>query len=117
MWAFLEINFLLLMYFMLLYYYFSSAEPSSLYSSSCQLQGQFHLNEMHKDGDVVLVGYLQFTSSLCFLTFLLPQSHNSLPAMGESREQKEGKIDLHACSLKYVLFFVFVFLDNCIYLI
>ncbi|XP_036934092.1 extracellular calcium-sensing receptor-like [Acanthopagrus latus] len=29
---------------------------SPIYSSSCRLQGQFHLNEMHKAGDVVLGG-------------------------------------------------------------
>ncbi|XP_051252468.1 extracellular calcium-sensing receptor-like isoform X2 [Dicentrarchus labrax] len=60
MWTCLEINFLLLMYFMLLYLYFSSAMSSPLYSSSsCQLQGQFHLNGMHKAGDVVLGGLFQ----------------------------------------------------------
>lgn len=59
MWAFLEINSLLLMYFMLHYSYFSSAVSSLLYSSSCQLQGQFHLNGMHKAGDVVLGGIFQ----------------------------------------------------------
>ena len=56
MWTFLKINFLFLMYFILLYSYFSSAVSSPLYSSSCQGQGQFHLNEMHKAGDVVLGG-------------------------------------------------------------
>ncbi|XP_029373393.1 extracellular calcium-sensing receptor-like [Echeneis naucrates] len=35
---------------------FSSLASSPLYSSSCQLQGQFHLNGMHKAGDVVLGG-------------------------------------------------------------
>ncbi|KAF1394171.1 hypothetical protein PFLUV_G00023750 [Perca fluviatilis] len=57
MWAFFYVN--LLMYFMLLYSYFSSAVPSPLYSTSCQLQGQFHLNGMHKAGDVVLGGVFQ----------------------------------------------------------
>uniref|UniRef100_A0A8D0DCS7 Extracellular calcium-sensing receptor-like n=1 Tax=Sander lucioperca TaxID=283035 RepID=A0A8D0DCS7_SANLU len=57
MWAFCNIN--LLVYFMLLYSYFSSAAPSPLYSTSCQLQGQFHLNGMHKAGDVVLGGVFQ----------------------------------------------------------
>ena len=52
MWAFLE----LFMYSMLLSSYVSSAVSSPLYSSSCQLQGQFHLNGMHKAGDVVLGG-------------------------------------------------------------
>ncbi|XP_070761483.1 extracellular calcium-sensing receptor-like [Enoplosus armatus] len=56
MWAFLDINLLLLMFFMLLYSCFSSAVSSHLYSSSCRLQGQFHLNGMHKAGDVVLGG-------------------------------------------------------------
>ncbi|XP_044059704.1 extracellular calcium-sensing receptor-like isoform X3 [Siniperca chuatsi] len=56
MWAFLDINLLLLMCFMLLYSYVSSTVSSPLYSSSCRLQGQFHLNGMHKAGDVVLGG-------------------------------------------------------------
>ncbi|XP_034723595.1 extracellular calcium-sensing receptor-like [Etheostoma cragini] len=44
---------------MLLYSYFSSAVPSPLYSPSCQLQGEFHLNGMHKAGDVVLGGVFE----------------------------------------------------------
>ncbi|XP_030258838.1 extracellular calcium-sensing receptor-like [Sparus aurata] len=44
---------------MLLYSFFSSAVSTSLYSSSCQLQGQFHLNGMHKAGDVVIGGIFQ----------------------------------------------------------
>ena len=55
MWAVLEINFLLLVYLMLLYSFFSSAVSTSLYSSSCQLQGQFQ----HKAGDVVIGGIFQ----------------------------------------------------------
>ncbi|XP_045929930.1 extracellular calcium-sensing receptor-like isoform X2 [Micropterus dolomieu] len=58
MWAFF--NLFLLMYFMLLCSYFSSAVSSLFYSSSCQLQGQFHLNGMHKAGDVVLGGLFEF---------------------------------------------------------
>uniref|UniRef100_A0A7N8XSF8 Extracellular calcium-sensing receptor-like n=1 Tax=Mastacembelus armatus TaxID=205130 RepID=A0A7N8XSF8_9TELE len=46
-------NLLLLMLF---YSYKSSAVSSPLYSSSCQLQRQFHLNGMHKPGDVILGG-------------------------------------------------------------
>ncbi|XP_030257262.1 LOW QUALITY PROTEIN: extracellular calcium-sensing receptor-like [Sparus aurata] len=59
------------MYFMLLYSYFSSAVSSPLYSSVCRLQGQFHLNEMHKAGDVVLGGLFQvhFFSVLPDLSF------------------------------------------------
>ncbi|XP_027136173.1 extracellular calcium-sensing receptor [Larimichthys crocea] len=49
MWAFL----------VLLYSHFSSALSSSLYSSSCKLQGQFHLNGLHKAGDVVLGGLFE----------------------------------------------------------
>uniref|UniRef100_A0A4W6FBQ6 G-protein coupled receptors family 3 profile domain-containing protein n=1 Tax=Lates calcarifer TaxID=8187 RepID=A0A4W6FBQ6_LATCA len=52
MWTFLATNFLLF----LLYSYFSSAVSSPIYSTSCQLQRQFHLNGMHKDGDLVLGG-------------------------------------------------------------
>nr|XP_043878337.1 extracellular calcium-sensing receptor-like [Solea senegalensis] len=40
----------------MLYFCFSSAVSSSLYSSSCQLQKQFHQNGMHKTGDVILGG-------------------------------------------------------------
>ncbi|XP_070825803.1 extracellular calcium-sensing receptor-like [Chaetodon trifascialis] len=47
------------MCFMFLYSYFSSAVTSPLYSSSCRLLGQFHLNGMHKAGDVVLGGLFQ----------------------------------------------------------
>ncbi|XP_022625390.1 extracellular calcium-sensing receptor-like [Seriola dumerili] len=43
---------------MLLCSYFSSAVSSPLYSS-CQLQGQFHLNGMHRAGDVVLGGLFE----------------------------------------------------------
>nr|XP_043878360.1 vomeronasal type-2 receptor 1-like [Solea senegalensis] len=50
--VFLDNKFHLLM----LYSCFSSAMSSSLYSSSCQLQGQFNLNGMHKIGDVILGG-------------------------------------------------------------
>ncbi|XP_030600114.1 extracellular calcium-sensing receptor-like [Archocentrus centrarchus] len=53
MWSLLQTNFLLLI---LLYSYFSSAVFTSLFPSSCQLQGQFHLNGMHKSGDVILGG-------------------------------------------------------------
>ncbi|XP_068576747.1 extracellular calcium-sensing receptor [Cebidichthys violaceus] len=56
MWPFLDINLLLFVHFLLLYSYLSSSVPSHLYSTSCQLQGQFHLNGMHKAGDVVLGG-------------------------------------------------------------
>ncbi|XP_018555881.1 LOW QUALITY PROTEIN: extracellular calcium-sensing receptor-like [Lates calcarifer] len=40
----------------MLYSCFFPAVSSPLYSSSCQLQGQFHLNGIHKDGDVVIGG-------------------------------------------------------------
>ncbi|XP_076591315.1 extracellular calcium-sensing receptor-like [Chaetodon auriga] len=50
---------LLPMCFMCLYSYFSSAVTSPLYSSSCQLLGQFHLSGTHKAGDVVLGGLFQ----------------------------------------------------------
>ncbi|KAK2912391.1 hypothetical protein Q8A73_006504 [Channa argus] len=40
---------------MLFFCYFSSVVSSPLYSSSCRLQGQFHLNGMHKTGDVIFV--------------------------------------------------------------
>ncbi|XP_023287310.1 extracellular calcium-sensing receptor-like [Seriola lalandi dorsalis] len=53
MWTFFDIM------LMLMCSYFSSAVSSPLYSSSCQLQEQFHLNGMHKAGDVVLGGLFQ----------------------------------------------------------
>uniref|UniRef100_A0A3P8W2X3 Extracellular calcium-sensing receptor-like n=1 Tax=Cynoglossus semilaevis TaxID=244447 RepID=A0A3P8W2X3_CYNSE len=47
------------------------SSSSSLYSSSCHLQGQFHLNELHKTGDVVLGGLFQvhFFSDYSDLSF------------------------------------------------
>lgn len=75
MWAFLDFNWLLLMYFMLLYSYFSFAVSSTLYSSSCWLQGQFHLNEMHKAGDVVIGGLFQ----IHFFTVFPDMSFTSEP--------------------------------------
>nr|XP_043878340.1 extracellular calcium-sensing receptor-like [Solea senegalensis] len=45
--------------FLILYFCFFSAVSSSLYSSSCQFQGQFHLNGMHKTGDLILGGIFQ----------------------------------------------------------
>uniref|UniRef100_A0A669ENA9 G-protein coupled receptors family 3 profile domain-containing protein n=1 Tax=Oreochromis niloticus TaxID=8128 RepID=A0A669ENA9_ORENI len=49
----------------------SSTLPTPQFSLSCQLQGQFHLNEMHKTGDVVLGGLFQvhFFSSVPDLSF------------------------------------------------
>ncbi|KAM9358866.1 extracellular calcium-sensing receptor-like [Symphorus nematophorus] len=44
---------------MFLYSFFSSAVSSPLYSSFCRLQGQFHLNGMHKTGDVILGGLFE----------------------------------------------------------
>uniref|UniRef100_A0A7N6F8L9 G-protein coupled receptors family 3 profile domain-containing protein n=1 Tax=Anabas testudineus TaxID=64144 RepID=A0A7N6F8L9_ANATE len=44
---------------MLLYFFFSTAVSSILYSSYCQMQGQFNLNGMHKAGDVMLGGLFQ----------------------------------------------------------
>lgn len=56
MWAFVEISLLLPIY--MCSYSFYSAESSSFYSS-CQIQGQFPLNGMHKAGDVVLGGLFE----------------------------------------------------------
>ncbi|XP_073348467.1 extracellular calcium-sensing receptor-like [Pagrus major] len=65
------------MYFMLLYSFLSSAVSSSIYSSSCQLQGKFHLNGMHKAGDVVLGGIFQihFFSVFPDLSFTSEPQH------------------------------------------
>lgn len=59
MWASLEINLLLFVYFLLFYSYANYSVKSNLHSISCQLQGQFHLNGMHKAGDVVLGGLFE----------------------------------------------------------
>uniref|UniRef100_A0A3Q3K5D2 G-protein coupled receptors family 3 profile domain-containing protein n=1 Tax=Monopterus albus TaxID=43700 RepID=A0A3Q3K5D2_MONAL len=56
MWALSDPSLLLTM---LLYYHFLCSVSSPLYSSSCQLQGQFHLNGMHKAGDAILGGLFQ----------------------------------------------------------
>uniref|UniRef100_A0A3P9B4D4 G-protein coupled receptors family 3 profile domain-containing protein n=1 Tax=Maylandia zebra TaxID=106582 RepID=A0A3P9B4D4_9CICH len=55
----------------LLYSYFSYAMSSSLFPSSCQLQGQFNLNRMQKSGDVILGGLfpVHFFSSIPDLSF------------------------------------------------
>ena len=67
MWGFLDIKLLSLMCVML-YSNFSSVVSAS---SSCRLQGRFHLNEMHKAGDVVLGGTfrIHFFSVLPDLSF------------------------------------------------
>ncbi len=77
MWAFLYIKLLSHMYLMLLYLYFSPAVPPPLYSSSCQLQGQFHLNGMHEAGDVILGGLFQvhFFSVFPDLSFTSEPKH------------------------------------------
>ncbi|XP_036977710.1 extracellular calcium-sensing receptor-like [Acanthopagrus latus] len=59
MWGLLDIKLFPLMYFILLYSHFTSTVSSPLYSSFCRLQGQFHLNGMHKAGDVVLGGLFE----------------------------------------------------------
>uniref|UniRef100_A0AAZ1X162 G-protein coupled receptors family 3 profile domain-containing protein n=1 Tax=Oreochromis aureus TaxID=47969 RepID=A0AAZ1X162_OREAU len=66
--SFLQSNFFL---FILLYSYFSYAMSSSLFPSSCQLQGQFHLNRMQESGDVNLGGLfpVHFFSSVPDLSF------------------------------------------------
>uniref|UniRef100_A0A669E1M6 G-protein coupled receptors family 3 profile domain-containing protein n=1 Tax=Oreochromis niloticus TaxID=8128 RepID=A0A669E1M6_ORENI len=68
MWSLLQTNLLL---FILLYSCFFSSVASSLFPSSCQLQRQFHLNGMHKSGDVILGGLFQvhFFSSVADLSF------------------------------------------------
>ncbi|XP_076729683.1 extracellular calcium-sensing receptor-like [Maylandia zebra] len=67
MWSYLLTIFFLL----ILVYSFSSASCSSLFPSSCQLLGKFHLNGMHKTGDVILGGLFQvhFFSSIQDLSF------------------------------------------------
>lgn len=57
--AVLEISSVFLMYFILLDFYICSALSSPIYSPSCHLLGQFHLNRMHKAGDVILGGLFQ----------------------------------------------------------
>uniref|UniRef100_A0A672Z6A4 G-protein coupled receptors family 3 profile domain-containing protein n=1 Tax=Sphaeramia orbicularis TaxID=375764 RepID=A0A672Z6A4_9TELE len=54
MWIFLHFNLM----FLLFSSYFSTTVFSTV-SPSCNLQGQFHLNGMHKTGDVVLGGLFE----------------------------------------------------------
>ncbi|KAF7651623.1 hypothetical protein LDENG_00108240, partial [Lucifuga dentata] len=58
------------MYFILLSSYFIFASSSTV-SSSCLLQGQFHLNGIHKAGDVILGGLftIQYFSAFSDLSF------------------------------------------------
>uniref|UniRef100_A0A669CI90 G-protein coupled receptors family 3 profile domain-containing protein n=1 Tax=Oreochromis niloticus TaxID=8128 RepID=A0A669CI90_ORENI len=55
----------------LLYSNFSYALSSSLFPSSCQLWGQFRLNEMHNSGDIILGGLfpVHFYSSGSYPSF------------------------------------------------
>ncbi|XP_049928898.1 extracellular calcium-sensing receptor-like [Epinephelus moara] len=90
--AFLDINLFLLMYFMLSYSHCSSAILSPLYSTSCQLLGQFHLNGMHKAGDVVLGGLFQvhFFSVFPDMSFTSKPQHptcNSFDVLGLRQAQ------------------------------
>ncbi|XP_018555898.1 LOW QUALITY PROTEIN: extracellular calcium-sensing receptor-like [Lates calcarifer] len=55
MWTFLDTN----LFLSLLYSLFSSFVSSPLHSSYCQSQKQFHLNGIHKTGDVVLGGLFE----------------------------------------------------------
>ncbi|KAL3991758.1 vomeronasal 2 receptor [Sarotherodon galilaeus] len=66
--SFLQSNLLL---FIVLYSYYSHNIPSPLFPSSCQLQGQFHLNRMQKSGDVIVGGLfpVHFFSSVSDLLF------------------------------------------------
>ncbi|KAM9852846.1 vomeronasal type-2 receptor 1-like [Aulostomus maculatus] len=74
MWTSLDSNLLSLMHFMLSFY-FPSAVSSASSSTSCRLQGQFHLNGMHKAGDVVLGGLFEihFFSAFQDLSFTSEQ--------------------------------------------
>uniref|UniRef100_A0A3P9B546 Extracellular calcium-sensing receptor-like n=1 Tax=Maylandia zebra TaxID=106582 RepID=A0A3P9B546_9CICH len=67
MCSLLQTNLLLII---LLYFYFSYAVSSHVFPF-CQLQGQFHLNGMHKSGDVVLGGLfpIHFFRSVPHLSF------------------------------------------------
>ncbi|XP_012771596.2 extracellular calcium-sensing receptor-like [Maylandia zebra] len=69
MWLLFQTNLLLLV---LLYFYFSYALLSSVFPSSCQLQGEFHLNGVHKTGDVILGGLfpVHFFKSVPDLSFI-----------------------------------------------
>lgn len=69
MWLLFQTNLLLLI---LLDFYFSYALLSSVFPSSCQLQGEFHLNGVHKTGDVILGGLfpVHFFKSVPDLSFI-----------------------------------------------
>uniref|UniRef100_A0A8D3DQK1 G-protein coupled receptors family 3 profile domain-containing protein n=1 Tax=Scophthalmus maximus TaxID=52904 RepID=A0A8D3DQK1_SCOMX len=66
-----------LLFLMLPTFDISAAASSSLHSSSCRLQAQFHLNGMHKAGDVVLGGLFEihFFSAYPDLSFASEPQH------------------------------------------
>uniref|UniRef100_A0A4W6FC59 G-protein coupled receptors family 3 profile domain-containing protein n=1 Tax=Lates calcarifer TaxID=8187 RepID=A0A4W6FC59_LATCA len=88
--AFLNIN----LFLFLLYSYFSSAVSSPLYS--CWLQGQFHLNGMHKAGDVILGGLfdIHFFST-----------HPDLSFTSEPRQPTCHGFDVVGCRLALTMAF------------
>ncbi|XP_044059713.1 extracellular calcium-sensing receptor-like isoform X1 [Siniperca chuatsi] len=71
MGAFLDTYFLLCVYLILFFFSCSLCFASSSLQSSCKLRRKFHLNEMHKPGDVVLGGLFEvhFTSVFPERTF------------------------------------------------
>lgn len=54
-----------------------SFAAASTRHSSCELQGQFHLNGMHKAGDIILGGLFEihFFSTFANLTFTSKPQH------------------------------------------
>jgi len=92
MWTFLDTS-LLLMFYTCIY----STASSPLYSASCQLQGQFHLNGMHKSGDVVLGGlfgihYFSTHPDLSFTSEPQQPTCHGWVCQGTRKKQKHGKI-------------------------
>lgn len=65
------LSFLSLYVFSILLYFFAKFSPPGSALSSCKLRRKFHLNSMHKPGDVILGGLFEvhYTSVFSELTF------------------------------------------------
>lgn len=67
MGALIDIYFLLCISLILSFFYFAPlCSAFSTFPSSCKLRRKFHLNEMHKPGDVVIGGLFEVHYSSVF---------------------------------------------------